>query len=293
METPIAKSMALSANRRMHSIDCQCYGVPMRLMAGSDELFAAIPHYLPFATQMNSAPAAGAETFTLLPPGGHRGYRCYAGTELTGEDVQAGPVLRQFGCGLMVHVANFCPDRVFVHAGVVGWKGRALVLPGNSFAGKTTLTAALVRAGADYYSDEFAAVDEAGWVHPFARDLRIREPGKPAKRKTPVGQLNGHAATTPLRVAQVVFTRYEPGAQWNPQPVSHGMAVLEMLLHSIPVQRDPRRVMSTLTAMLAGATAWSSARGEAGGVAHALLQSLATPHALETLTLGQEGAWAQ
>ena len=36
----------------------------------------------------------------------------------------------------MVHIANHAPDRVFMHAGVVGWNQRALVLPGASFAGK-------------------------------------------------------------------------------------------------------------------------------------------------------------
>jgi hypothetical protein len=242
---------------------------------------------------MNSAPAAGAESFTLLPPGGHHGYRCYAGAELTRESVEARPVLEQFARDLMTHVSNFCPDRVFVHAGVVGCKGRALLLPGTSFAGKTTLTAALVRAGAAYYSDEFAVVDGMGWVHPYPRDLQIREPGKREQRNTPVGQLNGHAATVPLRVAQVVFAHYEPGAQWNPQPVSPGMAVLELLLHSVPVQRDPRRVMSTLTAMIAGSIAWSSARGEADRVADALLSSLELPHALETLDQRQGAALTQ
>jgi len=52
------------------------------------------------------------------------------------------------------------------------------------------------------------------------------------------------------------------------------MAVLEMIQHTIPVQRVPRLVMSTLTAMLDGATAWSSCRDEADVVAQFLLRSL-------------------
>src|SRR4029453_11068539 len=43
---------------------------------------------------------------------------------------------------------------IFVHAGVVEWRGRAIVLPGRSRSGKTTLVTALLRAGARYYSDE-------------------------------------------------------------------------------------------------------------------------------------------
>ena len=38
-------------------------------------------------------------------------------------------------------------DFVFLHAGVVGWKGKAIVLPGDSYKGKSTLVAELVRAG--------------------------------------------------------------------------------------------------------------------------------------------------
>ena len=66
---------------------------------------------------------------------------------------------------------------VFLHAGVIGWRDRAFVFPGPSFAGKSTLIAELVRAGATYYSDEYAVVDEDGRVHPYARALQMRQSG--------------------------------------------------------------------------------------------------------------------
>ena len=70
-------------------------------------------------------------------------------------------------------VAERAPDHLFVHAGVVGWEGRAIVMPGASFAGKTTLVQAWLEAGATYYSDEFAVLDRAGQsasVRPSAGD---------------------------------------------------------------------------------------------------------------------------
>jgi len=272
--TPLASSP-------LHTVDCLSYGVPLRIQVGSGALFAGLPRLLPFATETMTAPVPGAQSFTVLPPSEGRGFRCYVGAELTQESAEAGPVLEQLARDLMIHVANFCADRVFVHAGVVSWNGQALVLPGRSFAGKTTLTAALVRAGATYHSDEFAVVDEAGWVYPYARDLQVREPGLPGQRSTPVEALHGHTAKEPVRVTQVVFAHYQAGAPWNPQPVSSGMAVLELLRHAIPVQRTPRRVMSALTAMVEGATAWASARGEADAVAHSLLQALKSVRAPE------------
>src|ERR687894_479249 len=50
---------------------------------------------------------------------------------------------------------------------VVARGGRALVRPGPSLSGKTTLVAALVRSGAAYLSDEFAVLDPEGRVHPY------------------------------------------------------------------------------------------------------------------------------
>jgi hypothetical protein len=46
-------------------------------------------------------------------------------------------------------VATLAEDLVFIHAGVVGWRNRAIVMPGHSFSGKSTLVLALVEAGAE------------------------------------------------------------------------------------------------------------------------------------------------
>jgi len=235
------------------SLHCISHGVPFTLQTNDEELLAAMADQLPFGTQV----AAGSigEVFSLQSP---------AASELP-------QALEQLRRDLMVHVANYAPDRVFVHAGVVGWRGRAIVLPGPSFAGKTTLVAELVRAGATYYSDEYAVLDADGLVHPYARDLQMRNPGSPEQRGVPIESLNGLAGTAPLPAAQVVFAEYVSGANWNPQPVSTGMAVLEMLRHTIPVQRTPARVMATLTRMMRDAKAFRSARGEARAAAEALL----------------------
>src|SRR6266480_317696 len=83
-------------------------------------------------------------------------------------------VLDAFESHVQLTVAEHAPRRVFVHAGVVGWNGRAIVIPGLSHSGKTTLVHQLVRAGATYYSDEYAVLDERGRVHPYARPLGMR-----------------------------------------------------------------------------------------------------------------------
>src|SRR5215467_11335845 len=71
-------------------------------------------------------------------------------------------------------VAEHATDRIFVHAAVVAWDGKVIVLPGRSRSGKSTLARELIRAGAVYFSDEYAAFDDDGMVHPFAQPLMLR-----------------------------------------------------------------------------------------------------------------------
>src|SRR6266849_5894476 len=71
-------------------------------------------------------------------------------------------VLEAFESHVQLTVAEYAPRRIFVHAGVVGWKDRAILIPGMSYSGKTTLVDQLIRAGATYYSDEYAVVDPGG-----------------------------------------------------------------------------------------------------------------------------------
>src|SRR5262249_9105581 len=56
-------------------------------------------------------------------------------------------------------------DFAVVHSGVVAHGGRAILLPGPTSTGKSTLVAELVRRGAAYFSDEYALLDAEGRVH--------------------------------------------------------------------------------------------------------------------------------
>ena len=101
----------------------------------------------------------------------------YGNHSLLARSFKLGEVLEAFDSWVRFSVAELTDRRVFVHAGVVGWKNRAILIPGKSFAGKTSLVAELVKAGATYYSDEFAVLDSQGLVHPYHKPLSLREPG--------------------------------------------------------------------------------------------------------------------
>lgn len=56
------------------------------------------------------------------------------------------PSLDTLERNLQLYLGNTTREAVFVHAGVVGWHGGALVLPDRSLTGKSTLTRALGEA---------------------------------------------------------------------------------------------------------------------------------------------------
>ncbi len=171
--------------------------------------------------------------------------------------------LERFRSVVALHVAEASPIRTFVHAGVVGWGDQAILIPGRSFSGKTTLVAELVRAGATYYSDEFAVLDSRGLVYPYAQPLQIRESGSYHQTQHPVETLGGTAGTQPLRVGMVVVSKYKLGAQWRPRPLSPGIGLLKLLDNTVSARRAPALALSTLKQAVSHATIVRGLRGEA------------------------------
>lgn len=156
---------------------------------------------------------------------------------------------------------------LFVHAGVVGWRGKAVVIPGRSFSGKSSLVAALVRAGATYFSDEYAVFDGDGLVHPYLKPLSLRDEDGQARGTHPVEALGGRAAAGPLPVGLILAARYEAGARWRPRPLSPGRAMLALLDNTVQVRTQPQAAMQILQKAAMSAGAFQSKRGEAEQVA--------------------------
>jgi len=180
--------------------------------------------------------------------------------------------LGQLELDLELYIADRAPRRTFVHAGVVGWNGQAIVIPGRSFSGKSSLVKALVKAGASYYSDEFAVLDGRGRVHPYPIPLAIRTDGAPSM-KYRAEEFGGVTGVCPLPVGLVLITRYVSGTRFRPRPLSAGRAVLELLAHTLPARRRPGRVLDALTQVVAQASVLRGTRGEADETARQILGS--------------------
>jgi hypothetical protein len=193
---------------------------------------------------------------------------------LDGLVVERGGSLLRLGSLVRHHLAQQAPGHVFIHAGVVRLGGTTIVIPGSSHSGKTTLVAELVQAGATYYSDEYAPVDAAGLIHPYAKPLSVRAAGRNGMGDlvpVPVGR----TGKEPSRAGLIVLTSYEPGARWRPRSLTPGEGALGLLEHTLPARARPGEALDVVSRLAQDAQVVAGPRGEASDVAEALL-ALAT-----------------
>lgn len=180
-------------------------------------------------------------------------------------------LLDSFESHIQLTVAEFAPRRIFVHAGVVGWNGRAILFPGLSFSGKTTLVDQLIRRGATYYSDEYAVIDPQGRVHAYPRPLGIRSQGNASTTKITAEQIGATVGSKPLRVGLVVSTRFKEGSRWRPRPLTRGKGVLELMSNAVAARTQPELAFSVLPKALESAKILKGVRGEASEVIESIL----------------------
>jgi len=181
-------------------------------------------------------------------------------------------LLEQLVSHVRVTVAEFAVGKVFLHAGVVAVGGKAIILPAQSFQGKTTLVAELVRNGAVYYSDEYAVLDEKGYVHPFPKMLSMRGIiDDYTQLDIPVEEFGGVAGTKAIPVALVLITEYKRNAKWKPEELSSGQGIMEILPHTLPIRNKPEFTLNVLNNVAERAIITKTKRAEANKTARLLM----------------------
>jgi hypothetical protein len=187
---------------------------------------------------------------------------------LNGEEVTYGTAVarffRFFDSILRITVAEHAVGKVFVHAGVVGWRDRAIVMPANSFRGKTTLVNELIKKGADYYSDEYAILDESGLVHAFPRDLSVRYfDGESREKRVRPDSIGATVGSKPIKIGMVLLTEFVENGSWEPQQLTVGKGIIEMIPHTIPRRFNPEFSLKVLNTAVSDAIILKSVRGDA------------------------------
>lgn len=158
---------------------------------------------------------------------------------------------------LHLTVALHARSLVFIHAGVVAIGQHALLLPGRSRAGKSTLVQRLVDAGATYLSDEFACLRPDGMIEPYARPIHLRT-SQGRALVTP-----NRVATGPVHPAVVLYARHVVDTDFDPTVVNPAASALELLNNMAIAQTRPQAATDASARLARATIAYRSDRPDA------------------------------
>jgi hypothetical protein len=262
------------------------YGVRIGLRASGADGLQALKGWLPRAVKPSRATVVQGLYSLILGGAGPRSgvkrfHVLYRDAQRLARSLDLDEIRRTFDRDISMLVGEAASRRVFVHAGVVGFKGGAVVVPGKSFSGKTTLIQALVAQGGVYYSDEYAVLDARGRVFPWAEPLSIRPDGarKRGQSHSP-DSLGIVAGRISLPVRLVVLTSFEKGRRFRPRKLTPAAGTLGLLEHTLPARKRPRAALRALTSAVSDAQVIRGPRGEAREAARAIVRLLDAPRTL-------------
>lgn len=177
----------------------------------------------------------------------------YVGSARLARSFDLGEVLTALQTDMEYTVAMGARRRLFVEAGVVAWRGRALILLGSSGSLPTSLIAALVRAGATYCASRYAVLDARGRVYPFPTTVS-------STAGDDVTRALGHSFSDaigrqPLPVGAIVVAEQRPGVRFSARPLSRGQGVLALLERAVAAADRPALALRVADAAAATASA--------------------------------------
>lgn len=261
--------------RRATELGLKIFGVRVGIRVSEPALLDSLLSLIPF--EWNETGSTRIERLYSVidhpaPPGRHQCHSILVNSRLLAKGANWGQLCDAFYSDMEFFVASRSRKLLFVHAGAVSWRNQAIILPGASHSGKTTLVQALLKAGASYYSDEFALFDSGGNLHAFPRPLSIRQNSTTTRISAAQLCVKQEAAPTP--VAWVIVTRYQQGGDWHPRTLSRGEGMLALLQNTVAARRDPARTMTVLQRSIWQARVLAGARGDAGQTAGLILRYL-------------------
>jgi hypothetical protein len=204
-------------------------------------------------------------------------YRVTAGDEVVYTSLLEGSLVSHLLMDVNARAAAACraAGTVPVHAGTVAGALGAIVLPGASHSGKTTITTALAATGHRFVADEVSRLDpDHLTIAPYGKPValrsasvellaptiaRLRRPGSRFEideRFVPPVELGG-GADRPVEVSAIVFPRYDALGPHRFAPLGPA-ETLERLMQctlgeaSTPVGADVFRILERLARAVPG-----------------------------------------
>lgn len=197
--------------------------------------------------------------------GDERPYRLFHGDTCIYSAVVPGHTMGHLFWHINAEAIRQTGSYLLVHAGaLVLPSGDALLLPAASGSGKTTLTAALVRSGFGYLTDEAAAIDPVRLlVHPYPKALTMKDAAiaealgcgtaDPAwsefmaeGRHVHPHELRPASTAEPAPPTLVIVPQYEPGAATTLEPLTKGETAAALMGQALNVRRYGRRALDVV-----------------------------------------------
>jgi hypothetical protein len=280
IENRCVDSLQIAPQASSKLVSCSAYGVQIALRTQFDLLEHLPSPLIPVAQSENSGDAQHV-LFEFAETRSADGRPLFvvaqdAARIFTSFDVEV--AARILESRVHLQVAALTDQAVFVHAGVVAWDGRALILPGPSHSGKSSLVASLIAAGATYYSDEYAVIDAEGRIHAFPRPLRLRGAVEPRSSAGRIAEPVNGEALKPLEPAWIMNLRYRPDGVWDPKELTPGQTLLALLENTVAVRRQSELTLRTLKLAVTAANGWQSERGEAGDATREIIRLIDVDH---------------
>jgi len=189
----------------------------------------------------------------------------------------------------------YAPGPLLVlHAAAAARSGRAVALVGDSGAGKSSLVAALVRAGWTYLSDEAIGVDADANFHPYPRPITLRrgswsaladmEARLPADRErfaatewhVPALSLDA-VADGPMPPRAVILVRHAPGARADLRPITRGAAIEQLARQSCNLSHFGQEGLDRLASVVRQSSCFDFISGSVGDGVELIESGLGQP----------------
>lgn len=170
-------------------------------------------------------------------------------------------------------VAMRAEGYTFAHAGAVAVSDSAIVLPGASGAGKSTLVTKLLARGCQYYSDEYAVLDQVGRLHAFPCALKLKV-GPRGIRSVDPQVLGASCGQKPRPVRMLAFPTYVPGQHVCIEDLSPSQGALYLLQHIPSARLRPATALKAAATTASAATCLRILHGDSDAAAESLLARL-------------------
>ena len=243
----------------------ECYGVKIGIRTDSLQMKSTLKKMLPEVGLVSDFEGA-QETVSLVAAAEKSVNGLYFNDEPAlkfekYQDILLEGLIDKF---LIILAISSLPTNFYLHAGAILWNNQGIILPGESFSGKTTLVKEFIKAGAVYVTDDLTVLTKNGEILPFPRTLAIRtETGRELRTAEFFG---ARTLTEKVKLKTILFAEFEEKAEWKPQILPPGQAVMKLMdnfYYKPAIREAPAQIVKALAGLTNGIKIFTGKRGDA------------------------------